>query len=221
MIEQVDRAMERFFRAKASMEEAAVAISFETPDKDWSAARARPTVSIFLWEVNRSPKALRSGMEQRVDEQGARQRRPPTPIVDLNYVVSAWASEPRDEHQLLGTLLAAVLAHPRLPDDVLPEPLAGSRLGLELAPPGTRPPGDVWGSFGGGSRAALNLTVSLPIEVFTWRDTAPETESIQVGVGAKPVPAPPAPTEPVTTRRRQNGALVAEGRRAARGAAGS
>lgn len=221
MIEQVDRAVERFFRTRASLEEAAVAISFDTPDKDWSSARTRPTVSIFLWEINRSPKALRTGMEQRVDGQGARQRRPPTPIVDLHYVVSAWASEPRDEHQLLGALLEAVLAHPRLPDDVLPGSLAGSRLGLELAPAGTRPPSEVWGAFGGGSRAALNLAVSLPLEVFAWRDTAPEADSIHVGVGAKPAPAAPVRSEPVTTRRRQNGALVAEGRREARPTAGS
>jgi hypothetical protein len=216
VIEQVDAAIERFFRDKAGLGEAGVAISFATPDREWSAARTRPTVNVLLWQLERSVKALRAGLEERVDDHGARQRRPPTPIVDLHYLVSAWASEIRDEHQLLGALLQCVLAHRRLPEDVLSEPLAGLRLGLELAPSGTRPPGDVWGAFGGGSRAALQIVVSLPIEAFSWQASAPQAESVHVAVAANEAVAQPISAEPVITRRRHNGALVAEARREAR-----
>ena len=212
MIEHVDRAIERFLREKVPLEEAAVAISFDTPDREWSTARTRPTVNAYLWEISRSAKGLRTGMELRVDDRGARQRRPMTPIVDLHYVVSAWASERRDEHQLLGSLLECVLAHPRLPDDVLAEPLAGTRCGLDLAAAGTRPPSEVWNAFGGGPRPALQVTVSLPLEVFRWQAVAPEAEVVQAGVVPRHAPAAVASEEtPVLTRRRQNGAVVMEG----------
>lgn len=219
MIEHVDRAVERFFQTRASLQEASVAISFETPDRDFEAGRTRPTVSVFLWEIGRSPKTLRSGMEQRVDESGARQRRPVTPIVDLCYVVTAWANEPRDEHQLLGSLLQSVLAHSRLPDDVLPEALAGMRCGLSLAPAGTRAPGELWTAFGSGPRPAIYLEVSLPLEVFAWREVAAPAETIELGVGPRPAAATPEPDPdaPSFTRRRANGALLMEGHAERRG----
>lgn len=213
MIEHVDRAVERFFRTRAPLEESAVAVSFATPDREWSAARSRPTVDVFLWDVSRSPKALRAGMEQRVDDAGARQRRPTTPVVDLHYVVSAWASEPRDEHQLLGSLLECVLAHPRLPEDVLDGPLAGVRCGLDLAPPGTRAPGELWGAFAGGPRPVLHVAVNLPFEVFRWLETAPPADTVEVGVTPRRlVPAGPDDDAPVLVRRRRDGAVVMEGK---------
>lgn len=191
------------------------AISFETPDRTWSAGRTRPTIDLFLWEIIRSPKLPRTGMEQRVDvESGARQRRPVTPVVDLHYLVTAWASEPRDEHQLLGALLTCVLAHRRLPDDVLPEALDGMRCRVGLAAPEVRVPNELWMSLEGGARAALQFEVSLPLEVFDWQDTAAAAE--EIGVHLDPLPRPAAPVEdsavPVLSRRRVNGALVMEGR---------
>lgn len=218
MIEHVDRAVERFFRAKTPLPETSVAVSFETPDRAWGSARTRPTVSVFLWEIVRNPRALRSGMEQRVDESGAKQRRPITPVVDLHYLITAWASEPRDEHQLLGGILSTILAHNRMPDDVLPEPLAGKRCGLSLAPWDMRVPGEMWTSLGGAPRAAIQLEVSLPLDVFAWRDVAPPAE--QIGAKVDRVPAPPPKREDediVVTRRRVNGMLVMEGRPAERG----
>lgn len=225
MIEYVDRAVERLFRDKVPLEEASVAISFETPDREWSAARTRPTVSVFLWDLSRSSKALRAGLDERVDDQGARQRRQPQAIVDLQYAVTAWASEPRDEHQLLGSLVACVVSHPRLPEEVLPEPLRGARCGLDLAPPGARPPGELWAAFGGVPRAALQLTVSLPLHAFAWRATAPAAEVVELAVDPRTDRdgdrAPEASAEvPTLTRRRKNGALVMEGRREPRGPVG-
>lgn len=213
MIEYVDRAVESFFRQKVPLPEASVAISFETPDRAWGAGRTRPTVSAFLWQIVRSMTAMRGGIEQR-SESGSVQRRPVTPIVEVHYLLTAWASEPRDEHQILGGLLTSILAYGRLPEDVLPEPLSGKRCGLGLAPPEVRPPAELWTALGGAPRAAILLEVSLPLDVFGWKATAPPAESI--GASLRPIPRPErpplTPVPPVLTRRRVNGSLLMEGR---------
>jgi hypothetical protein len=221
VIEHVDRAIERFFRTKVPLPESTAAISFETPDREWGSARTRPTVNVFLWEVVRSSKARRSGMEERVDANGARQRRPVTPIVDLHYLVTAWATEPRDEHQLLGTLLVCILAHSRLPDDVLSDSLEGMRLSIGLAPEELRAPPELWTSLQGGTRAALHLDVSLPIEVFRWQETAQPAEAIHGTVLHKDPSVAAASEEDdgeerSYVRRRANGALLLEGHRGPR-----
>ena len=48
-----------------------------------------------------------------------------SPVVDLHYLITAWAAEQRDEHQLLGSVVEWVLSHPKLPPETLPEPLEG------------------------------------------------------------------------------------------------
>ena len=222
MIEQVDRAMERFLRLRAQLEEGSVAISLETPEKAWGAARTRPTVSLFLWDITRNPKALRAGTELRTDALGTRQHRPMTPIVDFHYLVTAWASEPRDEHQLLGSVLRAVLAHSRLPDEVLPEALSGKRCGIGLAPYDVRPPGELWTALGGAPRPAIQLEVSLPVEVFEWVERASPPEEIGARVRPREVEPPAAePTGPGLTRRRSAGMVVMEGRPEPRGEPGA
>jgi hypothetical protein len=214
MIEHVDRAIERFFRANTPLPENAAAISFETPDRTWGAARTRPTVNMFLSQVSRSART-RTGMQQRVDDSGARQRRPITPIVDLRYVITAWATEPRDEHQLLGALLSCVLANPFLPDDALPEALSGTRLGLSLAPAEARSAGEFWNSLGGAPRAALQIDVTLPLEVFAWRDVAAPAEAIELSTvhQARPVARVMSVEEEhrFTRRRVNGGAMLLEG----------
>lgn len=214
MIEQVDRAVERFIRTRTPLPEETAALSFDTPDAEWSAARTRPTLSVFLWRINRSPVAPRAGIEQRLDEDGSRQRRPKTPVVDLHYIITAWAMEPFDEHQLLGSLLACVLAYPNLPEDVLPAPLASKRLGLSLSPHDFVVPGEIWQALGGAPRPAVLVQVALPFEVFAWHDVAREAERVEMPV--RPMSRVTEPTKreerPVgVVRKRANGAMVLEG----------
>ena len=45
---------------------ATIDVSFATPDKRWGAARTKPTVNLFLWDIRREPRSARSGyLEER------------------------------------------------------------------------------------------------------------------------------------------------------------
>jgi hypothetical protein len=213
MIHHVDRAVEQFLRREGALPEAAIDVSFDAPDRSWGAARTRPTVNCFLWEVVRNPSHVRTGMQVRTGPDGV-ERRPAQPIVDLHYLITAWATENRDEHQLLGSVLRGILANRTLPADLLPEPLAGSRCGIDLAPYDKRVPGEFWSALDGRLKPGLQLEVSLPLEVFAWQATATPAESVGVAMAAiEPPPvAGPLVTPGALRRRRAGGALVMEGR---------
>lgn len=216
MIQLVDRAVEQFLRQAVPLPENAVDVSFDAPDRTWGAAITRPTVNIFLWEVTRNPSYAQTGMQQRRGPDGRVERRPTSPVVDLHYLITAWASEQRDEHQLLGNILACVLSHAALPPSSLPEQLVGTTwISMALAAHEKRAPGEFWSALDGRLKPGLELELSLPFEVFAWQPTAVPTESIGVGLGSMAAaPRVAADTGPLLRRRRVNGALLMEGRAA-------
>jgi hypothetical protein len=120
-----------------------------------------------------------------------------------------------DEHQLLGSVLRAILAHNRLPVEVLPDGLSGLRVGISLAPYEKRVPGEFWSALDGRLKPGLQLELNLPFEVFAWQPTATPADSVNLSVGdlgVAPAPAGDEPAPPVLRRRRSGGALVMEGR---------
>jgi hypothetical protein len=210
VIQVVDRALEEFLRERVPLSAHAVDISFQAPDKTWGAALTRPTVNVFLWDVNRHSGYAKTGLQERVNPDGNVERRPANPVVDLGYLVTAWATERRDEHELLGSVLECVLAHRALPEEFLPERLKGARCRLSLAPADRRVPGEFWSALDGRLKPGLQLQVALPIEVFAWQPTAPPMEQVELAVdrksGGKVAAAPGGRVRPGTARR--GGALA-------------
>jgi len=66
------------------------------------------------------PAASRPGPDGRAEH------RAPLPMVQLSYLVSAWAGSTRDEHQLLGDVLTRLVAQQVLPVEHLAAPLESS-----------------------------------------------------------------------------------------------
>ena len=210
----MDRALERFFRDAVPLSESAVDLSFDAPDRTWGAGLTRPTVNLFLWEIARSDAHLRGGIQQRTNEAGAIERRPSSPVLELHYLITAWANEQRDEHQLLGSLVTAIMSNRYLPEASLPEQLVGARYGMVLATRDKRVPSDFWSALDGRLKPGLQLEVSVPVEVFEWQSTATQADTVSVEAGriAAPTPARPLSDPPALRRRRANGALVMEGK---------
>lgn len=214
MIQLVDRAVEQFFRKAVPLPENSVDVSFDAPDKTWGASITRPTVNIFLWAVTRNPAFAQAGLIQRVGAEGRVERRPTSPVVDLHYLVTAWATEQRDEHQLLGSILTSVLGNSVLPVDSLPEQLAGtSWITMSLSTREKGSPGEFWSALDGRLKPGLQLELSLPLDVFTWEQAGAPVESVVVAMEQMPTSPSPGPDPlPPLHRRRANGALVMEGR---------
>jgi Pvc16 N-terminal domain len=227
LIQFIDEAIEAHLRREVPLPEASVDISFAAPDRAWGAAVTRPTVNIFLWDIRRNTARTTAGLAAQGAD-GEVKRRPTNPVIDLRYVVTAWAAENRDEHQLLGSVLTCILAHSSVPADVLPPQLpTSSSLSLGLANEEARVTGEFWSSLDGRLKPGLQLVVSIPLDIFGWVAAGPPTTS--VGVAPKRMghtvpdlgkatpraggPGDAAPgCETALRRRRSSGTLTMEGR---------
>ena len=217
MIQLIDQALEHYLRAEVPLPEKSVDVSFVTPDKTWGKSITQPSVNLFLWDVKRSaPRSQTGQLQQTIDDQ--RVRRGPLPVIDLNYFVTAWATEHRDEHQLLGAVLTTILASREVPAEYMPEQLSGlASATIELATSESRKPGDFVSILDGQLKPGLEVRVSLEVDALRWQEAGQPVEVIDIGVvRAAPdnVQRQPAKEDrPRPVRRRRQGSVVMEGRR--------
>jgi hypothetical protein len=230
VITAIDSGLEQLLRRALPLPADIGDVSFIAPDRSWGAQLSRVTVNLFLFDIGRSAQPARPP-EQRTGPGGQIERRPPMPLVQLSYLVSAWAGNTSDEHQLLGDVLRCLMLNPVLAPEFLPEPIDGP-VQLTLAEPGSRKPAELWGAIDARLKPSFQLDVTAALSA-PWSATAAPVERIE-GLVA-PVPHGPASTAsgpagkytkkpsipdgaglaPVTTRR-PGGALVTEGRPEAR-----
>jgi hypothetical protein len=123
MIDDLDEVLQQLLIREIPIKNSEIDIMFHQPKREWSARLNRPTLNLFLIEIHENNKLRSPRWEVERQEDGqVTQRR--TPVrVDLNYMVTAWANEPEDEHRILTRTLLALLRQPFLPDDLLPESL--------------------------------------------------------------------------------------------------
>ncbi|MEX2445864.1 MAG: DUF4255 domain-containing protein [Dehalococcoidia bacterium] len=182
MLHLVDDALEAYLRGEVPLRSGDVDIVFARPDKDWGAAVTRPTINVFLWDVRRNSGAQEAGMEW-MEVDGKRTRRAPQPRVDCRYMITAWAGDPRDEHQLLGAVLAALLRHSEVPEGYLPAALADVRPLPALSVP--RVDGsdnaDFWTGVGGDMRPSVDLTVAATLDAAVVAEAGPPVLRVVLG----------------------------------------
>jgi hypothetical protein len=166
MLHLLDESLEVFLRATVPLPRREVDVSFEAPDRDWAAKVSRPTINLYLWDVRRNISDRDFGVVTVHDEHGKPHRRPPLPRIDCRYLVTAWTTDIRDEHSLLGATLAALLVHPELDKQhlqgayasVIPVP------SLEVGAGDGRDNSDFWSALGGQLKPGLDLTVTATVD---------------------------------------------------------
>ena len=188
LIPTVEDGLEALLRESLPLPAEVGDVSFDPPSGTWSAQVNRITVNLFLYAVSRSPQpplppASRAGA-------AGIERRPSMPLVQLSYLVSAWAGSTRDEHQLLGDVLTQLLTHQVLPVRHLPATPTSS-VQLALATDEVNRPRELWAALGGNLKASFTLVVTTASDAFGWEPAARGVDTIE-GLAA-PVPARPAP----------------------------
>lgn len=186
LIPTIDDGLERLLRAGLPLPEDVGDISFDPPSGTWSAQVNRLTVNLFLYQVNRSAQQPRPSAN-RPGERGT-ERRFPLPIVQLGYLVSAWAGSPRDEHSLLGDVLTCFLVHQVLPSEHLVRPPASP---VQLTVAGDEPARsrELWSSLGGQMKASFTVTALVAADAYQWELAPPVVTSVEpvtTRLGARP-----------------------------------
>jgi hypothetical protein len=188
VIHDVDESLRELVRREV-LTGANVEISFEAPNRDWSARRNAPTINLYLYEIREDLERRNIQIEELRDDNGlVVERRPPPRRFKLSYLVTAWTQRPEDEHRVLASLLECFLAFDALPADVLqgslvdqPYPVR-TTIGLPLPP--ERSISDVWTALGGELKASLDLIVTTPFETGRTRPIGPpvlEEPRIRIG----------------------------------------
>jgi uncharacterized protein DUF4255 len=173
-ISHVDSSLEKLLRARLPLPEEMGDVSFDPPSGTWSAQLSRITVNLFLYDIQRSNQP--SAPTARTPDGGPAQRRRPQPMMQLGYLVSAWAGSPRDEHQLLGDVVSIFAGVEVIPGDLLPAELSSTvRLGLGDHDNKVR---EIWAASGGSLKASFSLMVTVAADTFDWELTPPSVERI-------------------------------------------
>jgi len=173
VIDDLDASLRELLVRKCPIDLTAIDIKFEMPTGAWSGAVTKPTVNVFLYDV-RENLELRSN-ERCLTRRGTTAIEERGPVrVDFSYMVTVWTTDVSDEHQLLGRVLATLVAYPVLPPEVLKGAMAEQPLPVQAAvaqPARTPNAWDFWGSLDNHVKAgvACVLTASLesapPVEV--------------------------------------------------------
>jgi len=199
MLHLLDESLEAFLRATVPLPQRDVDVAFAAPDGDWAAGVSRPTVDLYLWDVRPNLAEREYGEERIEHSDGRRFRRHPLPRVDCRYLVTAWTTEVRDEHSLLGDVLSALLLHPVIDAEHLQgrfaevRPLPSVRLrtgdGSENS--------DFWSALGGQLKPGLDLVVTVTVDAALMLVTGPPVEELRPSVvGMDAAARPEAETEP-------------------------
>jgi hypothetical protein len=179
----LDESLETFLRAVVPLPARDVDVAFAAPDGEWSATlSSKPTVDLYLWDI-RPNLAERDYGEMIVEEaDGRRFRRDPLPRVDCRYLITAWTSEVRDEHSLLGDVLAALLLHPVIEAEHLQGVFAQVRPlpSLKLRGGDGSENSDFWSALGGQLKPGLDLVVTVTMDAALRATAGPPTEKIEV-----------------------------------------
>jgi len=190
MLHILDDAIEAYIRGEVPLRGGDVDVVFARPDREWGAAVTRPTVNLFLWDVRRNAGAQEAGMEWR-EVGGRRVRSAPQPRVDCRYMVTAWAGDPRDEHQLLGAVLSAFLRHSEMPLQYLPPPLDQIRPLPTINVPrfdGSHN-ADFWTAIGGDMHPAVDLLVATTFDAAVIAEAGAPVLTFSLGAERAGTPA--------------------------------
>src|SRR6266511_2026469 len=95
-----------------------VDVRFEMPSKPWVDSLVRPTLNLFLFEIEEKLE-MRNATATVSRGNGRAVTRMPPRRFDLRYLVCAFSSVTEDEHALLWRALATLLKYTTLPTELL------------------------------------------------------------------------------------------------------
>lgn len=194
MIDDIDEALRQLLIRDLPIKNNEVEIAFHQPKREWSSRVSRPTLNLYLYDIRENARLRQHSPifdVERADDGKFVSQRPRAIRLDLLYMVSAWATDPGDEHRLLSRSLMTFLRHRAMPDDLVPEVFAepGTLLPIDVALRELlESPADLWGVLDNEMRPAYGMRLTVAFNPFVATVT-PAVRSAQVGLGQSERPS--------------------------------
>jgi hypothetical protein len=191
MFHDLDEVLKKLLIQEIPIKKGEVDIAFDQPKREWSARLNRPTLNLFLYDIreNRKLRQSQQWMVEHNEDGTVTQRRTPARI-DVHYMITAWANEPEDEHNLLARALMALFRQPHLPPELLPKSLGdqSAPVPLQVAQEDMlQNPADVWSALDNEIRPAIVLMATLAVDPYQPLVTPlVRTRQLRIGQSAEP-----------------------------------
>jgi hypothetical protein len=201
LVQDLPRVMER-------LEPDGFDISFDVPNRDFRARLTRPTLSLYLYNIQENRDLRGRIWDVRRQNGSVTTRRPPVRL-DCDYMVTAWSNEVEDEHRLLTGAARVLFRNPVLPAEVLQGALSDDiEITTEVAQPESfKDVVDIWSVLDNDLHPSVRVKVTIPLEL----DVEYESPAVSGhDIGLDSPTWRPGPTTPVrlTGRVEQDGAPV-------------
>jgi hypothetical protein len=168
MIRDVDEVLRKLLTQE--LKNSAVNIAFGQPKREWSSRLGnRPTLNLFLCDLRENNTLRQPGWEIERNGDGTATKRRTAVRMDLHYMITAWATDPEDEHHLLTRALMALFRHPDLPEDLLPASLQDQPMPIPVSVAQhdrLRNLADIWSALDNEWRPAISCVITLAINPY-------------------------------------------------------
>lgn len=172
MFDDLDRTLKAVLHDAAAPEALRDAeVAFETPGQGY--APGQPTLNLFLHRIQENVELRDPASIVERSENGFVRRQPPLRVESI-YLVTAWseaagaAEKVSSEHRLLGLALVWLRRFPIIPTGLLQGDLASQEVApptLVARPESLRDVGEFWSALGIPPRPALDLSVTIGMEL--------------------------------------------------------
>lgn len=174
MIADLDRTIKELVVEEMPIKNGEVDVKFDQPTREWSSRLTKPTLNLFLYDVRENNVLRQHQWEQRNrngDGRARQARMKRTPHrVDCNYMITAWASRPEDEHRLLTRCLLALFRHPVLPEERLLGSLQNPQYEIRshlASHDKLTNPAEVWSALDNELRPSVSYVITLALDPWT------------------------------------------------------
>jgi uncharacterized protein DUF4255/carboxypeptidase family protein len=167
MLPALHRSLQRLIYERGNLDQREIEITFEAPTRERIDRLTRPTLCLFLYDIQENLD-LRQSTVETTRANGRAMHRLAARRFDLHYMVSALTTNVDDEHSLLWRALVTLVRHPQIPPDLLAEelhqldPLPVGRIYREHD---VQKQFSVWSAFDVPPHPAFCYVISVPVEL--------------------------------------------------------
>lgn len=169
MIQDLDETLKEILIKHGKISPADVDIAFDQPTSEWTASLSRPTINLYLYDIRENLELRSSQYRVERDDNGMGRRIRPPKRIDLSYLITVWARNPEDEHQLLWRILFILskfrVIQPEIGiGQVKKQPLE-MRTKVALPSEAVRNMPDLWGVMENQLKPSINFQVTASLDI--------------------------------------------------------
>ena len=168
MIHDLDETIKDILANQGKLNSGEIDIAFDQPTGDWAATLSRPTINLYLYDIRENTELRNRNTHIERDGKTGRHVFPPR-RVDLSYLITVWARNPEDEHQLLWRVLHTLSKVKGIePEDSKGQVrLQPQKMPVKVALPSdaVRNMPDLWGVMENQLKPSINLVITVALDL--------------------------------------------------------